>query len=401
MVILKKYGSQVAIGLVAAGMLCLILAFFIFPEISTVRVWVEGEERPSILSPGSLFAANWLLEAGIPLFPGDTIYYSGLSVPLSFSVPTEGSREIAYRAGRAINLEMDGNLISFHSSAATIGQALWEEGVILKEGDKLSVPFNTPLDRQMNITLITGRNILLSIGEMETLVYSAAQTVGAALADAGVALQGLDDCEPREDEPVPANGRIRILRVSEEAILQTSEIPYPLERVSDPEMAVGEQKLLQTGQNGVRTAAIRVRYADGQEISRTTEIEWVSRQPISQKTAYGSRVVVQTSPEGLDYWLAQEVYITSYRDTGSPTASGVWPYYGVIAVSPEWYTLLKGSNIYVPGYGVGAVLDVCPGCSGKPWIDVFIPIDDYVSWSRNETVYFLAPPPANFSGELP
>ena len=72
-----------------------------------------------------------------------------------------------------------------------------------------------------------------------------------------------------------------------------------------------------------------------------------------------------------------------------------------IAVSPEWFSILRGSSICVPGYGVGTVLDVCPGCSGKPWIDVFIPTADYVSWSKNVTVYFLPPAPAGFSGDLP
>jgi hypothetical protein len=38
---------------------------------------------------------------------------------------------------------------------------------------------------------------------------------------------------------------------------------------------------------------------------------------------------------------------------------------------------------------------------GKPWIDVFIPTDQYVAWSRTETVYFLPPAPDNFTGELP
>jgi 3D (Asp-Asp-Asp) domain-containing protein len=147
-----------------------------------------------------------------------------------------------------------------------------------------------------------------------------------------------------------------------------------------------------------------VRYENGKEIERTTESEWISKQPISQKTAYGSTIVVQSSNSAdcpVDYWLSKEVYVTSYRDTGSPTATGIWPYYGTIAVSPEWFSILRGSSICVPGYGVGTVLDVCPGCSGKPWIDVFIPTADYVSWSKNVTVYFLPPAPAGFSGDLP
>jgi len=99
--------------------------------------------------------------------------------------------------------------------------------------------------------------------------------------------------------------------------------------------------------------------------------------------------------------LSKEVMIGSYKDTGQPTATGIWPYYGVIAVSPEWFTILRGSSIYVPGYGVGTVLDKCGICSGKDMIDVFIPTDDYVPWHRTETVYFMPPMPSGFSGDLP
>jgi 3D (Asp-Asp-Asp) domain-containing protein len=253
----------------------------------------------------------------------------------------------------------------------------------------------------MDLELRTGKPIRILQGDKETEVYSAAEVVAGVLVDAGIDLQGLDFTRPLENEPVPLNGRVEIVRVSEETLVETNAIPYTSERLPDTEMVIGEQKVLQTGQNGDRITSVRVRYENGEEVARESETEWISKQPITQKTAYGTRVVIQTSPEGLNYWLTKQVRIYSYRDTGNPTASGIWPYYGVIAVSPEWYSILKGTSMYVPGYGVGVVLDVCPGCSGQPWIDVFIPTEDYISWNRNEIVYFLAPAPANFSGDLP
>ncbi len=399
--ILKRYGSRIAIGLMAAGLICLVLAFFIFPIITTANVWTESNDQPDSIIPDSPIAANWLLSAGIRVFPGDSLSYAGLNVQPSFIIPQRGNYEIAYRPGYRINLVKDGITYSFSSSAETIGDALWEQGVFITAGDKLSLPFNTPLDRSTDLELKTARPILVQIGNEEKQVYSAADTVGEVLQDAGIDLEGLDITKPQESEPVPGDGRIEVVRVSEETLVETSTIPYTTERVADPEMTVGQEKVLQTGQNGVMTSSVRVRYENGVEVSRKTESEWISTQPISQKTAYGTKIVVQTSPEGLNYWLTKQVRITSYHDTGNPTSSGIWPYYGVIAVSPEWYSILKGTSIYVPDYGVGTVLDVCPGCSGEDWIDVFIPTEDYVSWSRNETVYFLAPAPENFSGDLP
>jgi uncharacterized protein YabE (DUF348 family) len=399
--IFKKYGSQIAIALVAAGLICLVLAFFVFPQIEIAYVWVIGEEIPVAVFPNSREAANWLLAADIRIFPGDSLFYSGVEIQPSFQIAQEGDLEIVYRSGQKISLNKDGVHSEFYSSANTIGEALWERGVYLKEGDDLSISTNTALDRSMEVEIRTGKSIRIMNGSVETEVYSAAGTVEGVLADAGIDLQGMDFTRPAENAPVPSDGRLEIVRVSEETLVETQPIPYTSERVPDPEMAVGEQKILQTGQNGEKITSVRVRFENGEEVERESETEWISKQPITQKTAYGTRVVIQTSPEGLNYWLTKQVRVSSYRDTGNPTASGIWPYYGVIAVSPEWYSILKGTSIYVPGYGVGTVLDVCPGCSGEPWIDVFIPTEDYVPWNSNVIVYFLAPAPANFSGDLP
>jgi hypothetical protein len=106
--ILNKYGSQAGIGLVSAGLICLVLAFFIFPQITTVSVWMEGQEQPVIITPDSRIAANWLLAAGIRIFPGDSLSYSGIEVPPAFSVPDGGDLSIKFRPGFQINLLKDG-----------------------------------------------------------------------------------------------------------------------------------------------------------------------------------------------------------------------------------------------------------------------------------------------------
>jgi 3D (Asp-Asp-Asp) domain-containing protein len=172
-----------------------------------------------------------------------------------------------------------------------------------------------------------------------------------------------------------------VTRVREDTVLSQSDIAFSVQRVADADMTAGTEEVRQAGVNGVKVSAERVRYENGQEVSRTTDQEWVSKEPTDQITAYGTKVVIQTSAADncfVQYWMAKQVHVSSYKDTGQTTASGAWPYYGVVAVSPSWYKILQGSSICIPGYGVATVLDVCPGCTGKDWIDVFIPTADYV-----------------------
>ena len=401
---LKRYGRIIAAASTALGLLSTFSAFVFFSQKPSAMILAAGQASPLVISVGNPIAANWLQAAGIPLYPGDAIQYKGVDIQPSLALPAEDKSSIIYRPAFPVLVEVDGRSDQFFSSAHTLGEALYENGYELLAGDMVSLPLVTLLDRPLTIEIIKAVPLVVEADGEEIVILSAGNTIGAALGDAGISLQDLDYAEPEEDAPIPESRRIKIVRVREETALEETTVVFLEERVPDPEISIGEERVLQSGQNGARTEKVRIRYENGEEISRTVESEWVSREPVSQKVAYGTNITVE-SFEGeagtMDYWLTKDVYITSYHDTGSPTASGIWPYYGTIAVTPEWYSILKGSSIYVPGYGIGTVLDVCPGCVGKPWIDVFIPTADYVSWSRNETVYFLPPAPTGFSGELP
>ena len=400
----KRFGRHIAAGLAAAGVLMVLLSFSLFNQPQFVDVWLAGGDAPVTVTARSPYPADWLAAAGIRVFPQDAVIFKGLRVPHDIPLPRSTQQTLLYKPAVPVTLRMDGKTETFYSGAETLGKALWERNIYLKESDFISEDVNETLAGPVTTEIIRGEPVRFKVGEEEFTRSVAAKTVGQALAEAGLSLQMLDFSRPDIDAPIPENRVIRLVRVREEVLAEETAIPYANERVSDPNMNVGDEQVLQAGEFGVQSAVVRVRYEDGEEVLRTVLSEWVSKPAVNERVAYGGNIVVQaidTSEGSVDYWLAQEVYITSYLDTGNPTASGVWPYYGVIAVTPEWYSILKGTSIYVPGYGVGTILDVCPGCVGKPWIDVFIPTDQYVPWSRTETVYFLPPAPDGFSGELP
>ncbi len=57
-------------------------------------------------------------------------------------------------------------------------------------------------------------------------IQSSAQTVGEALAEAGIPLVGLDYSLPAEKELLPSDGQIRVVRVTESVLLAQSSIPF-------------------------------------------------------------------------------------------------------------------------------------------------------------------------------
>jgi hypothetical protein len=69
---------------------------------------------------------------------------------------------------------------------------------------------------------------------------------------------------------------------------------------------------------------------------------------------------------------------------------------GLIAVTPNWFNMMKFQQVYVQGYGHGVIGNVGGGARyfEHYWIDLGFSDDDYQSWHHWTTMYFLTPVPA-------
>ena len=390
----------------AAVILALILLLvIIFNNASpTVTVTMDGQDKPLKITARSNIPSVFLKQAGLALTTEDRILVNGIQVSADKPVENIGNAVIQLRKAHQIELTLDGKLSTFRSAAPMLGQALWEQSIFLRFADFISVPLETPLIADLKVTIRRSQPVRILVQGQEITLPTAAENIGQALAQAGISLQNLDYSIPSENDLIPANRTVKVVRVREEILMQPKAIPFTSEYGADAQLEIDSQKVVQAGEYGLRIARVRVRYEDGKEASRKTEAEWVAKAPVTQKYAYGTKVDIQTlsTPDGvLQYYRAISVWITSYKDTGSPTASGKWPAKGDVAVRPEWYKVMKGARLYIPGYGIATVTDVCPGCVGKPWVDVFFPTSEYVGWHKTEMIYFLTPVPANPLWVLP
>ncbi len=351
-------------------------------------------------------------QAGFLLFPGDVILHNG--APVNPTQPLEGNAPIYLQIQRArpVYLTEEGRQSILFAPAHTLRQALWRAGTPLLPGDALSLDPDTPLTpNPTEVSLRRARPILIEADGRQISTFSAASTVGAALAEVGISLQGLDRAEPDEREPLPADGRIRVVRVREEIVLQQKTLPFSSTLQPDASLPLDERRVIQPGQYGVQVTRERVRYENDVEVARIPEGEWTAAEPVNQVVGYGTQVRVQTAetPDGtIEYYRKVTVYATSYSPCQQglgrcswSTSSGMRLQKGVVAVTLSWYRLFKGARVYIPGYGFGVIGDVGGGIPGTYWVDLGYSEEDYVRWSQNVTMYFLTPAPPNPPAILP
>lgn len=350
-------------------------------------------------TPSSLLAG-----VGLNVQKGDQVLTNGQEIDPSQPFPAN-SRSISLQISPLINysLTIDGKRTDLTSTASTLGSALWAAGYTIFAADPLNPPANTPLTPGLSSTLKPSQQVTVRVQDAVVTTRTAATTVGEALKDAGLSLQGLDYSIPSPYSPIPSIPEIRLVRVNEEVLVEQFPLPFETQFQPDPDLEIDSQSILQTGEYGLSAQRVRVRYEDGQEISRQQESQWIARQPKPRIIGYGTSVVMHSAVvDGvpIQYWRAINMYATSYHpsNTGSTTASGLPLKKGVAAVDTSlipFYT-----HMFVPGYGEVVAADIGGGVVGR-WIDLGYSDDDYVPWHQFVTVYFLWPPPANIVWILP
>lgn len=215
----------------------------------------------------------------------------------------------------------------------------------------------------------------------------------------------MDYSIPAELDPLPPNDQVQIVRVREEILLKQDQIPFTSEYQPADDLDLDQLQILTGGEYGLQAQRLRILYENEREVSRELEREWVIKEPSPRIIGYGTQVNLQTAntPDGqITYWRKITAYATSYDSTcpgcDTITSSGSVLKKGTIAVRLNWYRYMKGMRVYIPGYGFGTVEDVGGGVPWSVnWVDLGYKKGEYVPWSENVTVYFLAPipPPEN------
>ncbi len=387
----------------------------VFNHAGLIRVWIDPQGEIISVNTGARTPAEIVIAAGVSPEEGDLYRVNGQVVDADQELNPMRGFMLQYTPQVKLTVNLDGETLEVYSSASTLGEALWQSGISLLGGDYVDPALDTLLTEAIDVTIKRGLPLMITVDGKELSVLSTAETVGQALQQAGVSLQDLDYSKPSESEGLPEGGKIEVIRVTEDILTEQYNIPFGVEYVADPALGVGERVVKVQGENGLQVAKVRVRYENGKEVSRTNEGVVILKQPVTHLEAYSSQFALNTidTPNGpMTYYHAVTVTATAYSPCrlGIPnycnnvTASGTTVHRGIIAVHLDWYRILKGTQIYVPGYGIGTVADTGSYPYNHNWIDLGYTDEEFELYAKfipSITVYLLAPAPSGFTGALP
>lgn len=375
-------------------------------------VYIHADGHDALFYTHATSVEEALNEARVSLLTGDELEVEGdlaSARPLVrrlWGVPRLPEYEpVHIRIRRAVpfTLHEDGRTATFYTTAPTVGEALRRLGIILYVADGIQPGLGERITPGLHVYIKRSIPIVVQLDGRTIRARTHRERVGDVLADLGVVLTGQDYTVPSLDAPVTENAVIRVVRVSEQFVMEQEPIPFDTVWQPDPELEIDNERLLQPGASGVMERRIRVRYEDGNEVSRTVDSAYVAVPPTTQIFGYGTMIVVRTldTPFGpIEYWRKLRMLATSYSAStagvprSSPyfgrTATGMQMRYGIVAVDPRVIPL--GSRVYVPGYGIGLAGDT-GGAIKRNRIDLGYDDDNLVLWYRWVDVYLLTPVP--------
>ncbi|MDH4207309.1 MAG: ubiquitin-like domain-containing protein [Anaerolineae bacterium] len=381
---------------------------------------LQADGRRMELYTHSRTVLELLREAGVSFGRHDRVLVEGEEVSLNYSLVANNTIDVSDAAPsalwhqpalriqilRAVPITVrDGSVpMTVQTTASTVAQALYEEGILLYLGDGVTPSLGTQISAGVQIYIQRSKPVVILADGRRIKARTHAQTLEEVLREESIELVGKDYTTPDLEAEVYDNMVVQVTRVQEQVVLEEEPIPFETVWQPDGELELDKQRLDQSGFAGAKRRLVRIVYENGVETERVTEDEWVETPPTTETIAYGTKIVIrelQTAEGPISYWRHFRAYATAYTAStaGTPrdapwygrTYMGLPARKGIIAVDPQ--VISFGTWMYVPGYGKGLAAD--RGVYGKH-IDLCYDDDKWPPpWHWFVDVYLLTPvPPA-------
>ncbi|MBK8900456.1 MAG: DUF348 domain-containing protein [Anaerolineaceae bacterium] len=269
------------------------------------------------------------------LLPERTDQIAADGLPVSFAMLDQTPLPKTLEIGRFVTITIveGGQQQTVRTATQTVGAALAEAGIEMYGTDGVEPALGAWL--QPNMTIRVQRSFPLTITADGRIIQirSHHSNVLDVLAEAGIGLVGYDYTHPGPETTLKANDTIQVIRVTEDFRLVDEPIPYQTLWQASNQLDLDTTALISAGVPGLKRQRVRVRYENGVEVSQAVDGEWVAQQPVNQVIGYGTNISVRIidTPEGpLEYWRVVRMRVTAYTAASSGKAPD-HPNYGITA----------------------------------------------------------------------
>lgn len=293
----------------------------------------------------------FLHEAGIALQRTTQVYADRVHIPFGALNQAPLPREVEIGRFLTVTIVDGGQQQVLRTPAQTVGAALAEAGLTLYAADGVDPPLASWLEPGMTIQVRRSIPLIIQVDGRVIQTRSHYSSSLDVLAEAGVGLVGEDYPRPGPAVPLQPNDTITVIRVTEDFRVVDNPIPFQTVWQATDQLDLDQRAVISYGQPGILRQRLRVRYENGVEVSQTADGEWVAREPVNEVIGYGTRINVSVvdTPEGpREYWRVVRMRVTSYTAATSGKSPGD-PGYGITASGrPAGYGIVAVDRSVVP-----------------------------------------------------
>lgn len=294
---------------------------------------------------------------------------------------------------KTITVNIDGKESKIVTYKGTVQGALHDNNIVLGKKDKVEPGLASKISNKESIKIKKAININVKVDNKELAIESSEDDVNSMLKQEGIELKDEDKITPARDTKLEQGLNIEIVRVDTKDVIENKDIAFDVNVERDDNLANSYSKVTQEGQTGQKEITTRIIYENGKEIGRKVVKEVVTKDPVTKEVVQGTLRTVALSRGGeIAYSKSVSCKATAYTG-GGYTATGMKTSrssdgYSTISVDPSVIPL--GTKVYIPGYGYGIAADTGGAIKGNR-IDVYFSNASEASdWgARNITVYIL------------
>jgi uncharacterized protein YabE (DUF348 family) len=200
--------------------------------------------------------------------------------------PISRAGQIVVRHGREMDVEVDGAQRAVWTTALTVGEAV--DGLGLRDDEvRLSASRSAELGRDV-LRVSTLKTIHLVVDGQVIDGVSSAATVRDSLRDIGLVLDDGDQVSVPLDATAVDGLVVLVTRASTGGETVTEAMPFDSQEVEDAGMVKGNSVITTKGKAGVRTTTYQLQVVGGVVTGRTPIASVVTVAPVTQVTKVGT-----------------------------------------------------------------------------------------------------------------
>ncbi|MFD1957247.1 ubiquitin-like domain-containing protein [Paenibacillus thailandensis] len=317
---------------------------------------------------------------------------------------------------KSVSLVVNGQETVVKTKKWALQDLLEEKSITIGPYDEVSVPLNAGIKDGDRIEINHAVKLTVKAdGKLQTL-YTTKETVGEAIDELNIKIRESDKVTPALTAPLTGVSSVTVVRVDTHVSQAERSVPFTIIKKEDPTLEKGKEKLVQSGQEGVVVEQIEKVYEDGQLVSKKIVSKVVEQPAVNKIVAVGTKkttpnvttlAATSVTKGGVTFKpkkVLNNVTLTAYTaDTESTGKDESHPQYGItasgtkveegrtIAVDPDVIPL--GWWVYIEGIGFRRAEDTGGAITGNK-IDIYFDSSSYaVKFGKKKgyTVYVLGP----------